>query len=119
MHVGILTCGHLKIFPVPLLTKRFGVIGDRLHEMALGMDDHPVIPFDEEEDAKSISHSLTLEEDTSDSLFLRKVLLQLSERASRRMRKERFYGRRIALTVRYSAFYSFSKKQTIPPWEKS
>ena len=34
--------------------------------MGLGLDDSPVVPFDEEEDAKSISHSVTLEEDTSD-----------------------------------------------------
>ena len=117
--MGILTCGQLKIFPVPLLTKRFGVIGERLHEMALGKDDHPVIPFDEEEDAKSISHSVTLEEDSSDPHLLRKVLLQLSEKASRRMRKEGFYGRRIAITVRYSDFYTFSKQKTIPQWINS
>jgi len=117
--MGIFTCGQLKMFPVSLLTKRFGVTGERLHEMALGMDDSPVIPFDEEEDAKSISHSVTLEEDTSDPHFLRKVLLQLSEKASCRMRKEGFYGRRIALTVRYSDFYTFSKQKTTSQWINS
>ena len=64
--IGIFTCGQLGRFPVSFLTKRFGVIGERLHEMGLGLDDSPVVPFDEEEDAKSISHSVTLEEDTSD-----------------------------------------------------
>ena len=64
--IGIFTCGQLGRFPVSVLTKRFGVIGERLHEMGLGLDDSPVVPFDEEEDAKSISHSVTLEEDTSD-----------------------------------------------------
>ena len=44
------------------------MIGKRLHEMGLGLDDSPVVPFEEEEDAKSISHSVTLEEDTSDPL---------------------------------------------------
>ena len=86
--IGIVTCGQLGRFPVSFLNKRFGAIGERLHEMGLGLDDSPVVPFDEEEDAKSISHSVTLEEDTSDPNFLRKVLLQLSEKASRRMRRE-------------------------------
>jgi DNA polymerase IV len=112
--MGILTCGQLGRFPVPLLTKRFGVIGQRLHEMGLGLDDSPVVPFDEEEDPKSISNSVTLEEDTSEIPLIRKVLLQLSERVSRRMRKDIFYGQRVTLTVRYSDFYTFTKQKTLP-----
>ena len=114
--IGIFTCGQLGRFPISVLSKRFGVIGERLHEMGLGLDDSPVVPFDEEEDAKSISHSVTLEEDTSDPNILRKVMLQLSERVSKRMRREGFYGKRIALTVRYSDFFTFSKQKTFPKW---
>jgi len=117
--IGVFTCGQLGKFPVSVLAKRFGVIGERLHEMGLGLDDSPVMPFDEEEDAKSISHSVTLEEDTSDPNILRKVLLQLSEKVSRRMRRERFYGRRIAITVRYSDFFTFSKQKTLSKWMSS
>ena len=117
--IGIFTCGQLGKFPGSVLSKRFGVIGERLHEMGLGLDDSPVVPFDEEEDAKSISHSVTLEEDTSDPNILKKVLLQLSERVSRRMRKEGFYGKRIAITVRYSDFFTFSKQKTLPRWINS
>ena len=111
--MGIFTCGSLGKFPVPLLTQRFGAIGERLHEMGLGMDDSPVIPFDEEEDPKSVSHSVTLEKDTSDLEVLRKVLLQLSERVSRRMRRNFLYGKRVTLTVRYSDFYTFTKQKTL------
>ena len=117
--IGIFTCGQLGKFPVDVLSKRFGVIGERLHEMGLGLDDSPVIPFDEEEDAKSISHSVTLEEDTSDPKMLRKVMLQLSERVSRRMRRDGFYGKRIAITVRYSDFFTFSKQKTFSKWMNS
>lgn len=111
--MGIYYCGQLGKYPVPLLTKRFGVIGERLHEMGLGMDDSPVVPFDEEEDPKSISCSVTLERDTSDPEVLRKFLLQLSERVSRRMRRESFYGQRVTLTVRYFDFFTFSKQKTL------
>ena len=117
--IGIFTCGQLGKFPVPLLAKRFGVIGERLHEMGLGLDESPVVPLDEEGDAKSISHSVTLEEDTSDPNLLRKVLLQLSERVSRRMRREGFYGKRVSLTIRYSDFYTFSKQKTLSKWMNS
>jgi DNA polymerase-4 len=117
--IGIFTCGQLGKFPVSFLSKRFGAIGEGLHEMGLGLDGSPVIPFDKEEDAKSISHSVTLEEDTSDPNILNKVLLQLSERVSRRMRKEGFYGKRIAITVRYSDFFTFSKQKTLSKWMNS
>ena len=98
--MAIFTCGDLGRFPLSILTKRFGAIGERLREMGLGLDDSPVVPFDEEEDAKSISHSVTLEEDTANPDILRKVLLQLSERVSRRMRKESFHGSRVVITIR-------------------
>jgi len=111
--MGIFTCGPLGKFPVPLLIQRFGVIGERLHEMGLGIDHGPVIPFDEEEDPKSVSHSVTLEKDTSDLEALKKVLLQLSERVSRRMRRDFLYGKRVTLTVRYSDFYTFTKQKTL------
>jgi DNA polymerase-4 len=111
--MGIFTCGPLGKFPVSLLTQRFGVIGERLHEMGLGIDDSPVIPFDEEEDPKSVSHSVTLEKDTSELEALKKVLLQLSERVSRRMRRDFLYGKRVTLTVRYSDFYTFTKQKTL------
>jgi DNA polymerase-4 len=111
--IGISTCGLLGRCPVAILNKRFGVIGKRLHEMGLGLDDSPVVPFEEEEDAKSISHSVTLEEDTSDLPMLRKVLSQLSEKVSKRMRRESFYCRRVTLTVRYSDFYTFTKQKTL------
>ena len=111
--MGIFTCGPLGKYPVPLLIQRFGVIGERLHEMGLGIDDSPVIPFDEEEDPKSVSHSVTLEKDTSELEALKKVLLQLSERVSRRMRRDFLYGKRVTLTVRYSDFYTFTKQKTL------
>jgi len=117
--MGILTCGQLGRTPIPLLTKRFGVIGERLHEMGLGWDESPVVSLDEAEDAKSISHSVTLEKDSSDPILLRKVLLQLSERVSRRMRRDSFYGRRVTLTVRYSDFYTISKQKTLSQWINS
>jgi len=57
--------------------------------------------------------AITLEEDTSDLPLIRKVLLQLSERVSRRMRKDFFYGQRVILTIRYSDFYTFTKQKTL------
>ena len=35
------------------------------------------------------------------------------------MRKERFYGKRIAITVRYADFFTFSKQKTLSQWINS
>jgi DNA polymerase-4 len=35
------------------------------------------------------------------------------------MRRERFYGKRISLTVRYSDFFTFSKQKTLSKWINS
>ncbi len=111
--VGVFTCGQMGKAPAAFLKRRFGAIGERLHEMGLGLDDSPVVPFDREEEAKSISTSVTLEEDRSDLDFLKKVLLQLSEKVARRMREDHFFGKTVVLTVRYSDFYTFSKQKTL------
>ena len=35
------------------------------------------------------------------------------------MRKDRFYGKRISVTVRYSDFFTFSKQNTLSKWMNS
>lgn len=117
--IGIFTCGELGRFPSSLLSKRFGAIGERLKLRGQGIDESPVIPFDEEVDPKSFSHSVTLEDDTAEINIIKKVILRLSERVSRRMRKEGFYGKRITVTIRYSDFFTFSKQKTLPRWINS
>lgn len=111
--MGIFTCGQLGKTPLSLLRRKFGAIGERLKDMGLGVDESPVIPFDQEEEAKSIGHSLTLEKDTLDPNQLRKVLFHLSEGVSRRMRKDGYFGKRITLTIRYNDFYTFTRQKTL------
>lgn len=117
--MGIFTCGELACVPLSTLRKRFGAIGQRLYEIAHGLDETPVVAFDEEESQKSISHFVTLERDTNDYDFICKVLIQLSEKVARRMRKEGLYGKRVSLTVRYSDFYTMTKQKTLSKWTSS
>ncbi|MEE8185188.1 MAG: DNA polymerase IV, partial [Thermodesulfobacteriota bacterium] len=55
--MGVETCGQLGRCPVSLLRRRFGIIGERMRFMGRGVDDSPVIPIGEEEEAKSVGHS--------------------------------------------------------------
>ena len=109
---GIQTCGDLGRFPVDILKRRFGVIGERLHYMGLGIDSSPVVPDEEAEEVKSVGHSMTLERDICDRKDIFMYLLQLSEMVGRRARKHKVSGKTITLTIRYADFTTFGKQET-------
>ncbi len=113
LEMGIRTCGELARTPPRDLKDRFGVIGERLHLMAQGLDDSPVIPLGQEPDAKSVGHSMTLERDIYDHETLERYILLLSEMVARRLRHGHYRGRTVTLTVRYSDFFTVSKQKTI------
>ncbi|HLG28752.1 MAG TPA: hypothetical protein VI387_00960, partial [Candidatus Brocadiales bacterium] len=89
------------------------VIGERLHFMALGVDESPVMPPEQEPDAKSIGHSMTLERDVNDLETIERYVLLLSEMVGRRLRHGHYLGRTVTLTIRYSDFFTFSRRKTI------
>jgi len=109
---GIETCGQLGRFPVPLLRQKFGVIGDRLSRMGRGIDDAPVVPPEEEEEVKSVGHSMTLDRDITGRDGLCKYLLQLAAMVGRRARRYRVTGKTVHLTVRYGDFTTVGRQQT-------
>ena len=111
--MGVKTCGELGRFPVKELERRFGVVGERLHQMGLGIDESSVVPVEEVPDAKSVGHSMTLEKNVSDNESIERYILQLSEMVGRRLRRSHYSGRTVALTLRYSNFHTFTKRRTI------
>jgi DNA polymerase-4 len=108
---GIATCGDLGRFPVNVLRKRFGVIGEQLSRMGRGLDDSPVIPAEESGPVKSVGHSMTLEQDISAHKEILKYLLQLSEMVGRRARRYNVWGKTVTLSIRYADFYTWVGKQ--------
>ena len=111
--MGIKTCGELGRFPVKELVNKFGVIGNKLHQMGLGIDESPVGPIEDTPDAKSVGHSMTLERNVSNGEEMERYLLQLSEMVGRRLRRGHYFGRTVAMTLRYSNFQTFTKRCTV------
>ncbi|HTG01012.1 MAG TPA: DNA polymerase IV [Nitrospirota bacterium] len=110
--MGIRSCGELGRTPVARLTDRFGIVGERLRDMGLGVDRDPVIPLQEsfEEEAKSVGHSMTLTDDCSDVDRIEQHILQLAEKIGRRLRRGSYHGRTVSLTLRYTDFRTFSRQ---------
>jgi DNA polymerase-4 len=109
--LGIFTCGQLSCFPLPILKKKYGVVGDKLHAMACGVDPSPVIPAEESAPIKSVGHSRTLRDDLDDRQAICAFLLQLAEMVGRRARRYQVSGRVVTLTLRYTDFVTVSRQQ--------
>ena len=111
--LGIQTCGQLGRYPVDILTRKFGVVGERLHCMGLGLDDSPVVPAEDAEEVKSVGHSMTLRKDISSRGKIERYLLQLSEMVGRRARRYGVAGKTVHLTIRYADFSTIGKQDTL------
>ena len=113
--MGIRTCGEIRRTPLQRLVARFGVVGERLSDMARGIDDDPVVTQEAQgaEESKSMGHSMTLDEDCSDRALLERHLLQLSEKVGRRLRRGLYSGRTVTLTLRYADFHTFSRQRKL------
>jgi DNA polymerase IV len=118
-NLGIRTCGELGRFPVGILKRKFGVVGERLHLMGLGVDDSPVVPEEEAEEVKTVGHSTTLDRDIIERDEIQRYLLQLSEMVGRRARRYQVVGKTVTLTIRYPDFTTFSRQESRPTYINS
>jgi DNA polymerase IV len=115
--LGIETCGQLGRYPQDILRRKFGIIGDRLHRMGLGIDESAVIPEEKAEPVKTVGHSMTLPRDISRREEIHRYLLQLSEMVGRRARRYGVSGRTVHLTIRYADFdTNIGKQSTLTSW---
>jgi DNA polymerase-4 len=98
-----------------MLTARFGIAGERLRNMGQGIDGDEVASQGEQdqEEAKSIGHSMTLDRDSDDREELERHILQLSEKVGRRLRRGGYRGRTVTLTLRYADFRTFSRQRRL------
>ncbi len=108
--LGIRTIAQLRQQPRALLQDRFGKFGERLWELARGIDTRPVITDSE---AKSISNETTFAVDISDTEILRAWLMDLTEQVARRLRAHQRYGRTVQLKLRFEDFHTISRSHTL------
>lgn len=110
--LGIRTCGELGDAPASLLRSKFGIYGEVLKAMGMGIWNRTVQP--ELGEAKSIGHSMTLQKDVSERKEIEVYLLKLSEMVGRRARKHRYIGKTVSLIIRYTDFETFSRQSALP-----
>jgi DNA polymerase-4 len=104
------TIGELSRLPLSLLEKKFGEHGRRLSELARGIDDREV---QTDHEIKSVGQEETFDADLLELEVLKKVLLSLAQRVTRRMRRSGFAGRTITLKVKYLDFRQITRSHTL------
>ncbi len=111
--LNINTIGELANAPEELLKDKFGLNGCYLHLAANGIDESPVDPHANDE-AKSMGHSITLPQDVTSWGKAEAVLLNLSEKVGRRIRREDYMGRTVSIALRDNHFTTITRSKTIP-----
>jgi DNA polymerase-4 len=109
--LGITMLTHLRLLGRERLEEMMGSWGLRLWDLANGVDPHGV---GGERDTKSLSHEITLEEDTNDRELLAAHLLDLSQKVCRRLRRHGLWGRVAVLKLRHADLKLITRRVTLP-----
>lgn len=113
MHaLGIMTIKDLAAFPLHLLVQYFGKYGEVLAQKALGIHAGTVQHHHE---AKSISTEHTFFENTSDTNYLQKELLRMTEKLGHELREDGKMTKCVAVKLRYPDFETHTKQMAVQP----
>ncbi|GGJ94414.1 putative UV-damage repair protein UvrX [Lentibacillus kapialis] len=112
--MGVVTLGQLAEFPLKLLTKRFGIIGEQLYWHAWGVDLSPVFGNFTKMEQKGFGHGISLLRDYSANETAI-CILDLCEEACRRARGANKVGKTIHLGISYAKETGggFSRSQSV------
>jgi DNA polymerase IV len=110
--LAIRTVGDLARTPAAVLERLLGEAATRhLTELARGVDDRAVIPY---EPPRSVGHEETFERDLDDTGEIVRELLHLSGRVAARLREDGYRARTVTLKVRLANFTTLTRARTLP-----
>jgi DNA polymerase IV len=108
---GVRTIGDIQRLEEVDAIRRFGSEGQRLWRLSHGIDPRPVVS---ERDAKSISSESTFNSDIRDPEDLARILYQLCEKVSARMKKLGFASANVSLKLKTADFRTRSRARMLP-----
>lgn len=109
--MGVRTVATLREMPVNFLISAFGKNGRMLWNRAHGIDESPVVPYQEQ---KSISTECTFEEDTIDVKRLNAILTAMVEKVCYQLRNQKKLTSCVTVKIRYSNFDTETKQIQVP-----
>lgn len=114
--LGLETVGDVARIPLPTLRQMIGqAAGLHLHQLAWGTDRRTLVPRRSDADPeRSMGAEETFSADSADPAVIRRELLRLAAKVTRRMRRAGLSGRTVAIRVRYSDFTTLTRSHTLP-----
>ena len=108
--MGIRNLGDVCRWPQSKVYQRLGKYGQRLYELACGIDHTPVAPNSPH---KSVSSEETLAVDTADKNLLWAYLLKHSEDVARQLRRQNVRAKTVTLKLQTSDFKIITRSKTL------
>ncbi|MEL6499269.1 MAG: DNA polymerase IV [Planctomycetota bacterium] len=108
--LGVRTIGDLRKMPVDAVTGALGSWGARVHQLAHGIDDRPVVP---DQVAKSVGHEQTFGVDLTEPDDVRAVMLDQAEQVGRRLRAKGRKAKTVTVKIRFGDFQTITRAQTL------
>ncbi len=112
-NLGIYTIGDLANANEKLLTKTFGVNGQKMQNCARGLDDEPVAMHGQNQKIKSVGHGTTTKKDMATFEDAELVIEYLAELVATRLRRYGLEGSTIHLNIRKNDLTHVSKQSQI------
>jgi DNA polymerase-4 len=104
---GMLTLGDISKRSKSELERLFGKYGYELYDHALGIDDRPISLGRE---VKSMSQETTFSKDSTDPMFLRQTLKDLSAHVGYQLRQEGYCAKVVRLKIRWADFSTHTRQ---------
>ena len=105
--LGIRKVADVQQMPLDIVQKVFGKMGDQLCKRANGIDNSPIVVFNER---KSISNERTFENDTIDVAKLKTIRTAMTENLAYQLRRGKKLTACVSVKIRYSDFNTYSKQ---------
>ncbi len=110
-HLGLKQIGTIQEMPIEMMQNVFGKNGVTLWKKSNGIDNTPVVPYNER---KSISTERTFDKDTIDVAKLKSILLAMAENLAFQLRRGQKLTSVITVKLRYSDFQTQTLQSRIP-----
>ncbi len=109
--LGIKKIKTVQEMPVGMMAKVFGKNGTSIWKKANGIDNNPVIKYQER---KSMSTERTFDKDTTDIKKLHGIIIAMTEKLIYQLRRANKLTACVTFKIRYSDFQTYTKQKRIP-----
>ena len=108
--IGIHTIGDLARQDFKQFVQQYGKAGEHAWHLANGIDPRAVSADDT---VKSVSNEHTFDQDETRTKRTLDILMYLSEKVSRRLRKKGLQGKTVTLKIRFADFRTYTRAETL------